>query len=88
MGKEDAGAAMLGCIDNDFLYRKVRSAFVARVAGDVEAPRLVVDVRYPETFEAGVVFGKAAGEKVTCGREAVEFQGKFGTLIPHDNQTM
>ena len=88
MGKEDAGASMLGGIDDDFPYRKVRSALVASVAGDMEAARLVVDVRDPEAFEARVVFGEATGEKVPCSREAIEFQGKFGTLIPHDCLTM
>jgi hypothetical protein len=84
MGKEDAGTSMLDGIDDDFPDRKVRSAFVARVAGDVEASRLVVDVRYPEALEARVVFGKAAREKITCGREAIEFQWKFGRLVPHN----
>ena len=44
---------------------------------------LLVDMGDPQAFAAGIPVRQAAGEEFAGGREAVELQREFGTLIPH-----
>jgi hypothetical protein len=37
----------------------------------------------PQRFAFRVLLSEAAGEELARGREAIELQGKFGTLTPH-----
>jgi len=53
------------------------------MAGDMEATRVVVDVRDPQLFEVCIIFGQATGKKLSSRRQTIELQRKFGTLITH-----
>lgn len=81
--KDDAGAVMLRRIDDDCLQREVHPRLVAFVAADVEAARLIVDMRDPQALPRDVKLGEAAGEELPgCGK-SIELQWEFGTLVPH-----
>jgi hypothetical protein len=83
MSEHDPGAAMLGRIGDDVAERETGAALVTDVARDVDAARLLVDVRDPQAFPLRIAIGEAAGEKGPRGREAIELQRVFGTLISH-----
>ena len=63
VGEEDACDAMRRRIRHDRTKRNVRAARVAVVAGEMEAVRLAVDVRHPQTLSSRIGLGKAAGEE-------------------------
>ena len=81
--EDDAGAVVLRCIDDDRPQREVHPALVAFVAADVEAARLIVDMRDPKALARKVEFGKAASEELPRGGKAIELQRVFGTLVAH-----
>ena len=56
---------------------------IAAVAGQVEAPRLIVDMGDPQAFDVGIGIGEATGEEAASSLQPVEFQWVFGTLISH-----
>ena len=63
--------------------REVGAGLVARIARQMQAARVVIDMRDPQALARRIAVGETAGEKFAGGGEAVEFQRKFGTLIPH-----
>ncbi len=81
--QDNAGAAMMDGIGDDLAQGKVGAGFVAIVAGQMEAPGLIVDMGDPQAFAEGIAIRHAAGEEGPRGGEAVKFQRGFGTLIPH-----
>ena len=85
MGEDDAGAVMLDRVGQDFADGEVRARFLASMPGKVEATRLVVEMGDPDAFKAILGIGQAAGEEGPGGREAVEFQREFGTLVTHED---
>lgn len=50
---------------------------------EMKAKSLFIEVGHPKTLPARFSPGKAIGEELTCGGEALELQWEFGTLIPH-----
>ena len=86
MGEHDSCAAMLRGVGDDFAQRKVGSALIARVARQMEAVGVIVDVRHPQTFPTCLPIRKASRKKLARGLQAVELQGQFGTLIAHVRQ--
>ena len=74
---------MLGRIDDDFAQREVRSAGVPRMARQVEAARLLVEMGDPQALLARVLLGEATGEELSRRGQAVEGDGDIGTLMQH-----
>ena len=83
VGEHETGTAMLGGISDDCADWKVSAAFVALVAGQMEASRLIIDVSDPQTFAFRCCFAEAAAEERLGGCKPIELQRVFGTLIPH-----
>ena len=83
VGEQDARAAMRRRIRHDRTKRNVRAARVAVVAGQMEAVRLAIDVRHPQTLSSGIGLGKAAGEEGAGRIESVQLERLLGTLIAH-----
>jgi hypothetical protein len=84
VGEHDTAASEGRRVRDDFADREIRAAFVAAMAGDVQASRLLIDMRDPQAFTARVLLCEAPCEKVASGLDAVELQREFGTLIPHE----
>ena len=83
MREHDPGAAMLGGVGDDVAQRETEPGLIAFVAREMQAPRLLVDMRDPQEFAPWVAIGDAAGEKGPGRGKPVELKRKFGTLIPH-----
>jgi len=83
VSEDDSRAVILGGIGNDWLQREVHPRIVTFMTTDVEAARLIVDVRDPQGLAGEIIFGEAAGEKLPCDGKPIELQRKFGTLVPH-----
>src|SRR5690348_3624941 len=81
--EHDAGAAVHGRVGDDLPQRKPGACFVTRMTRNMKASRVVVDMGDPEVLAARVRIRHAPGKEFTGGREAVELQRVFGTLIPH-----
>jgi len=86
VGEHNPGAAMHRGIANDLLQRKGRARFVTLVARNMEATRLLIDVRYPDALAVGIRIRHAAGKELPCCGKAVEPQGELGTLISHEGE--
>jgi hypothetical protein len=83
MSQDYTRATMLCGVGNDGSKRKVGAGVVTRVARHMKALRISIDMRNPKTFAHRIRVGQATGEKLARGREAIELQRKFGTLISH-----
>ena len=81
--QHDSGAAVFGRVNHDFTQRKDRSAFVPRIASEMEASGVLIDVRNPQAFKGGIGIGETSREEFASGLQALELQREFGTLIPH-----
>src|SRR5206468_1772524 len=81
--EHDSRAAMLGGVGDDRSQGKGRARLVARIALDMDASRVVIDMCDPQALARGVAIGHAAGEEFPRCCQAVELQREFGTLIPH-----
>ena len=53
------------------------------MARQMDAARLVVDMRNPQMFLAGIGLGEAIGEESPGRIETIETQRGFGTLMEH-----
>ena len=62
---------------------KSRLLIVPAMAGEMEAMRLVINMRDPQAFAPRIFLGKATGEEGPRRLDAIELQREFGTLIPH-----
>jgi hypothetical protein len=71
VSEHNAGTAELRGIDDYLSKREFGAGLVAFMTGKVEAACLAVDVRDPKALAKRIGLGKAAGEKVARGREAV-----------------
>lgn len=80
VSQHQAGAAMGRRVGNDRPEREGRAALFARVARDVQAARLIIDMRNPEAFEQRIGIGETTCEKPSRRYQPVEFQRVFGTL--------
>ena len=74
---------MGGRIPDDFAYRQGGPGPVAFVAREMQAARIMVEMRHPQAFAARIGIRKAAGEKLASRRKSVEPQRMFGTLVTH-----
>jgi hypothetical protein len=83
VSEDDAGASVLGRVGDDFAQRKDGAGLVSRVARQMDASRLVVDMGHPQALPGGIAVGEAAGKKLAGGRQTVELKREFGTLISH-----
>ena len=83
VGDDNSGAAVHRRIPNDLADRESSAGFIPPVTREMEAARLVVDMRDPDAFMDGARIGEAAGEELSRRRKPVELQRKFGTLISH-----
>lgn len=85
VGQHDSSAAVKRRVAHDLSYRKIGTRLIARMAGEMDAARLLVEMRDPQAFPL-LRFIEAAGEEGLCGGEAVELQREFGTLVTHDDE--
>ena len=53
----------------------------------MHAPRLLIDMGDPQALLTRVAMSQAARKELAGGRQAVELQREFGTLIPHDDSS-
>lgn len=83
VGQHDPGAAMQRGIGDDRPEREIRTSVITLVTRKVQAPRLVVDVRDPQTFSRGVGVDQAARKEAPSGVQSGKLQREFGTLIAH-----
>ena len=74
MRQDDARAAVHRGIPDHIAEGKGGTANVAIVAGEVDAPRLVVDMGDPQMFFVGASFRKASGEETPGRLEPVQLQ--------------
>ena len=83
MRQDNARAAVGGGIGDYVTKRQSGPADVAVMAGEVNAPRLFVDMRNPQMFLVRSGLGEATGKEAPGGVEAVQLQREFGTLMEH-----
>jgi hypothetical protein len=83
VGQNDPGTAVLGGIGDNRTKRKVRVILVALMAAQVQASRLIVDVRDPEALPPRFRLTETAAKERLGGCKPIELQRVFGTLIPH-----
>jgi hypothetical protein len=83
VSEDKSGAAVNRRVGDDRAQGKRRAALIASVAGDVEAARLVVDMRDPQALATRIGVGEAPGEEAARRFQPVEFQRQFGTLNSH-----
>jgi hypothetical protein len=88
VGEHNPRAPVLGRVGNDLAQREAGAGQVAVVAGEMEAPRLLVDMSDPQTLAARVGVFETAGEEGLGRGETVELQREFGTLIPHSRDVI
>lgn len=72
--EDHACAVMNRRIGNDLAKRKLGPAFIAVMARQMDAPRLIIDMSDPDMFQGRVGLGEAIGEKSPGRFEAVETQ--------------
>ena len=73
--QDDAGAAVLGRVAMISRSGKSGSGFVAVVARQMEAARLVVDVGDPQAFARGIGVREAAGKDSRAAARPSSFSG-------------
>ena len=83
VGEEHRAAAVTRRIEDDDSERKLHFRAVALMPRDVQAARLIVEMRDPQAFRAGILFGYATAEESARRGHVVELQRGFGTLIQH-----
>jgi hypothetical protein len=81
--EKDGRTSVPGRVDDDIAQRKVDSARIAGVSRKVKAASLLVEMRDPQSLVRGRLFGEAAGKEFSSGKQAVELQRGFGTLMAH-----
>ena len=87
LGKHDSCAVVSGSIGEDLgNWQRARSCS-ALVIREMEAPRLLVDMRHPQCVSVRIRFCQASRKKIASGIEPVELQRKFGTLVAHSSRT-
>ena len=74
MRQDDARAAVRGGVADYVAEGKGGTANVAVMAGEMDAPRLVVDMGDPQMFAVGTGLGKARGEETPGRLEPVQLQ--------------
>ena len=82
--RENETRAAVSCrVNDDFSKRKPGSILVAPVLGKVKAAGLFVDMGDPKALAGGIGVSQASGEELASGRQAVELNREFGTLVAH-----
>ena len=83
MGENDSGTAELGGIGDDRAKRKIGAGFIALMTSQMEASRLIIDMRDPQALQVRSCLTEAAAEERLGSCKPIELQRVFGTLIPH-----
>jgi hypothetical protein len=83
VGEHNPRAAVLSGIRDDRAKRECGPSVITLMARNMEATRLVIDMRYPEVLPQRVRIGDTAGEESLRRGKAVELEWEFGTLIAH-----
>ena len=81
--EHNARAAMLSGIDDNGPQREGCTRFVPRIAREMDAPGLVIDMCDPQILTRGIGVRHAAGKEFPGRHQTIELQREFGTLIPH-----
>ena len=84
MGKDDAGAFKQRCVANDRPQRKRPLRRIPVVTRHVEAIRISVDMRHPQSLSAGIGLGEATCEEVASRLQSGQPERLFGTLIAYE----
>ena len=71
MREDDRGATKQGGIGDDSAQREVDPPSVALMAGKVNASRMLIEMRDPKMFPAGLLFGQTARKEEASAGEAV-----------------
>jgi hypothetical protein len=83
MRKDDPGAAVKRSVGDDLPGGKLHARFVALVARQMDAARLIVDMRDPQAFNGRIAIGETPGEEMLGSGKAIKLEREFGTLEPH-----
>jgi hypothetical protein len=79
VGENDSGAAVLNCVSKDCPDRKAGAGFIAFMVSHMQAPSLVIDMRYPQAFD-GIGVIEVVREKAARCLQPVEPECMFGAL--------
>lgn len=71
VGEDDAGAVVNQRVGDYLPERQTGAAIVAVMSGEVDAPRLIVDMGDPQMFAGRVGFSEAVGEEAPGRVETV-----------------
>ena len=87
LGEHDACAMVSGSIGEDLGNWQGARSSSAVMMREMEASRLLVDMRHPQSVPARIGFCEASRKKIAGRVEAMELQRKFGTLVAHPSRT-
>lgn len=87
VGEYDASAAIESRVGDDRAQGEVGARLIAFVEREVEAMRLAIDMRDPQSFAGRVGVGEASGEEASRCFMSVDYQRGFGTLTSHGRMT-
>ena len=74
---------MTGGIENDRSERQADATRVPIMPREVDAARILVQMRNPEAFTGRILLSEAAGKERACRIRPIQLQRGFGTLITH-----
>ena len=83
VGEDQARTAMRGGIIDDIAQRQAGTTDIAVMVRQMDAPRLIIDMRDPQMLFVRVGLGQAIGEEALGRIKASKSQRGFGTLIEH-----
>ena len=75
VGEDQAGAAVDRRVGDDRAQRELGAAGIALVAGEVEAARLIVDMRDPQAFAGGSASAKQPAKKPRAASSPSSIRG-------------
>ena len=83
VGEDQPGAAVIGGVEDYASDGQLGTGLLAVMAREMDAARLIVDMRDPQMLAGRVALGEQAGEEPPGRLEPVQTQ-RFGTLMKHD----
>lgn len=87
VSEDDSGAPVDDRVADNRAKREIGAGIIAGMPRQVETAGMVVQMRDPQAFPAGIGIRDAPGEEGARGRKAIELQWKFGALIMHGSET-
>jgi len=84
MREQDTGAVVKRGVEDDGAERELRLRRIAVVTRYVEAVRIPVDMRHPQSLSSWVGLGEAACKEVAGRLRSGKPERLFGTLMAHE----